>query len=64
LLPKRQIATQDGVAVPAESSGESHKQWRIAIAASAVGEDDGIARRLRRRVQDAAYGGINRFNED
>jgi hypothetical protein len=47
--------------VAAESFGQRHKQGSVAVAASAVGEDEGVVVWDLRRVQEAADGGIERI---
>jgi hypothetical protein len=53
---ERQIETQYGEAGRSEGFGHFDEQFRLAICAGAMREDDGAAVRLRGRVQEAANG--------
>src|SRR5580658_3775076 len=57
LLAKGEIAAENDVAIRGEAFSQRHEQGSIAIRACAVGQDEGVAVGIRRRVQEAAHGG-------
>ncbi len=57
-LAERQVDAQGGDALRRERAGDRAEHRRLAIGAGAVGEDDAVARRRARPVQDATHGGI------
>jgi hypothetical protein len=63
LLAKGEIAAENDVAIRGEAFSQRHEQGSIAIRACAVGQDEGVAVGIRRRVQEAAHGGHERVVE-
>jgi hypothetical protein len=58
LLAKGEIAAQDDVAMSGKSFAERDQKRSIAIRARAVSKDQSVAVWTRRRVQEAANGGV------
>ena len=58
LLAERQIAAQDNVAMSGKSFADRDQKRSSAIRARSVSEDQGVAVWVRRRVQEAADGGV------
>jgi len=54
-LTKGQIAAENDQPSFAKGDRQSHKQGRLAVSTSAVGEDESIARRMCRQVKIAPY---------
>lgn len=57
-LAKGQVAAQHGEAGGGESFGQGTKEWGLCICAGAMGEDQAVAVRVFREVQESADGGI------
>jgi len=57
-LAERQVDAEGRDAVRREGDGDRAQYRGLAIGAGAVGEDDAVARRRARLVQDATHGGI------